>query len=71
MNPSPRTTYSTRLISIVRAPTSTFDMRTAANTCSSVTPYARIASGSTSTWYSRTKPPIEATSDTPSHPASA
>jgi hypothetical protein len=39
-------------------------------TCLSVTPAARIASGLTSTWYSRTNPPIDATSLTPSTPES-
>ncbi len=59
-------TYSTLLTSIVRAPTSTLDIRTALKISSSVTLKARIASGSTSIWYSCTKPPTEATSLTPS-----
>ena len=38
MRPIPRITYSARLISMVRAPTSTFDIRTEAKISSSVTP---------------------------------
>ncbi len=68
MNPMPRTTYSARFTSIVRAPTSRLDRRTAFITCVRLIPAARIASGLTSTWYSRTNPPIDATSETPSTP---
>ncbi len=71
IHPSPRTKYSARLISITRAPTSRFEPRTARKTSSSLTPCARMASGSTSIWYSRTKPPTEATSATPSADISA
>ena len=35
-------------------------------TSGSVTRWARIFTGSTSIWYCLTKPPIEATSETPS-----
>jgi hypothetical protein len=63
--PVPRITYSTRFSSVVRAPMSRFEFCTAAKISSSDTPAARAASGSTSTWYSRTKPPMAATSEMP------
>ena len=54
MKPRPRMMYSTRLISIVRAPVSRFAFLTALATWPIVTLCASMASGSTSTWYSRT-----------------
>ena len=63
--------YSALFTSMVRAPTSMFELRTAMKTSLRRTRAARIASGSTSIWYSRTKPPTEATSLTPSADNSA
>ena len=57
---------SVSAISISRPLVSRLAPRIALWTCESVTPKARSFSGSTSTWYWRTKPPTEATSETPS-----
>ena len=71
MYPRPRTRYSTWFTSMVLAPASRLLLRTACITWWMPMPKAFSASGSTSTWYSRTMPPMEATSLTPSTPFSA
>ena len=64
--PKPRIRYSTLLISIVSAPISRLLFLMALMISITETLKAYMASGFNSIWYSFTKPPAEATSDTPS-----
>ena len=64
--PRPRTRYSALFISTVPTPISRLLFCTAFITSMMDTLQARMASGFTSTWYSFAKPPMEATSATPS-----
>ena len=57
--------YSVSVISMVRPPTSWLLDRTASLTRASGMPNACSFRGSTTTWYSRSNPPTDATSATP------